>query len=78
MKKIAIFLVRIYQLLLSPITGRYHCRFVPTCSQYMIEAIEKKGLLKGLFLGTLRLSKCHPFYKKNSGEILFDPVEKNG
>jgi len=61
MKLIALFLIRCYQLLLSPLLGR-HCRFYPTCSVYTYEAIEKYGLLKGIFLGSKRLLKCHPFH----------------
>lgn len=65
-------LVKIYQMLISPlIGGYYHCRFTPTCSNYMIEAIQKKGLIKGFFLGMLRITKCHPFSKKSG----FDPVK---
>lgn len=52
--------------------GYNKCKFYPTCSNYMIEAIEKKGLLKGLFLGTLRILKCQPFSKKSG----YDPVDK--
>ncbi len=61
MKKIALFLIRIYQLLLSPLLGR-NCRFTPTCSVYTSEAIKKHGFLKGIFLGGKRLAKCHPFH----------------
>lgn len=61
MKQIALFLIRCYQLLFSPLLGR-HCRFYPTCSVYTYEAIEKHGLIKGIFLGTKRLLKCHPFH----------------
>ncbi|MGD8535448.1 MAG: membrane protein insertion efficiency factor YidD [Candidatus Aminicenantes bacterium] len=61
MRKIALFLIRIYQLLLSPLLGR-NCRFTPTCSVYTSEAIKKHGLLKGIFLGGKRLIKCHPFH----------------
>ena len=61
MKKIALFLIRIYQLLLSPLLGR-NCRFYPTCSVYTSEAIKKYGFLKGIFLGGKRLAKCHPFH----------------
>jgi len=62
--RIAILFIRLYQLFLSPFLGFYKCRFTPSCSQYMIEAISKKGLLKGFLLGISRLSKCHPFSKK--------------
>jgi len=61
MKKIALFLIRVYQLLLSPLFGR-NCRFYPTCSVYTSEAIKKYGFLKGIFLGGKRLAKCHPFH----------------
>jgi putative membrane protein insertion efficiency factor len=61
MKQIVLFLIRCYQLLLSPLLGR-HCRFYPTCSAYAYEAIKKYGLLKGILLGTKRLLKCHPFH----------------
>jgi len=45
------------------------CRFEPTCSEYMAQAIEKKGIAKGLFLGIRRLLRCHPFSRGG-----FDPV----
>ncbi|MGD2245716.1 MAG: membrane protein insertion efficiency factor YidD [Candidatus Aminicenantes bacterium] len=61
MRKIALFLIRIYQLLLSPLFG-CNCRFTPTCSVYASEAIKKYGFLKGMFLGGKRLVKCHPFH----------------
>ncbi len=70
-RQIPIFFIRFYQVIFSPILGSYKCRFTPTCSNYMILAIEKKGLIKGFFLGVCRLLKCHPFSKKSG----FDPVE---
>lgn len=68
MKAVAIFLIRAYQLTLSPLLGN-HCRYHPTCSAYAREAIEKHGLLKGVRLGARRLLRCHPFH---AGGI--DPV----
>jgi len=61
MKNIVLFLIRCYQVLISPLLGR-HCRFYPSCSTYTYEAIKKHGLLKGIFLGGKRLLKCHPFH----------------
>ncbi len=70
MKKTVIILVRIYQAALSPILPFNHCRFVPSCSQYTLEAVEKHGVLRGLYLGMRRLLRCHPFHK-HAG---YDPV----
>ena len=61
MKNIVLFLIRCYQVLFSPLVGG-HCRFYPSCSSYTYQAIEKHGLLKGIFLGGKRLLKCHPFH----------------
>jgi hypothetical protein len=61
-RRLAVYLVRGYQLLLSPFLGS-NCRFYPTCSNYMIEAIELHGVLRGLWLGVRRLSRCHPYHE---------------
>lgn len=61
MKKIALVLIKGYRILISPLLGR-NCRFYPSCSEYAHEAIQKHGLSKGIFLGTKRLLKCHPFH----------------
>jgi uncharacterized protein len=52
--------VRLYQLTLSPIFGR-HCRFRPTCSNYMIGAVEKYGAVRGTAKGIWRILRCNPF-----------------
>ncbi|TCP93416.1 hypothetical protein EDC44_11914 [Cricetibacter osteomyelitidis] len=57
--KILIRLIRLYQLVLSPLLGP-HCRFNPTCSQYGIEALKTHGALKGSWLTVKRILKCHP------------------
>ncbi len=59
------FLIRAYQYAISPFLGN-NCRFYPSCSHYMLEAIETHGLLKGIGLGTRRILKCHPW---NDGGI---------
>ena len=67
MKYILIFFINVYKALPGPWHGM--CRFYPTCSNYMIEAIEKYGLIKGIRLGIIRILKCHPGGKKG-----YDPV----
>ena len=69
MKKIFLFLIRLYQRSVSPYTPA-RCRFRPTCSAYAYEAINKYGVLKGGWLAIRRLLRCHPFYKGNP----YDPV----
>jgi hypothetical protein len=68
MSRIAIILIRLYQLLLSPLLGA-NCRFEPTCSQYAIEAIEKYGFFQGGWLAVKRILRCHPLGKSG-----YDPV----
>ncbi|MBU2590853.1 MAG: membrane protein insertion efficiency factor YidD [Nitrospinota bacterium] len=60
MKRIIIALIRIYKTLISPILPP-SCRFTPTCSSYMEEAVKKYGATKGVYLGIKRLIRCHPF-----------------
>ncbi len=60
--------VRFYQKFLSPLCPGV-CRYTPTCSQYMIEAIQTHGIVKGLWLGTKRILRCHPW-----GGSGYDPV----
>lgn len=59
-KKFLLFLIKIYQSI-SKYTPPV-CRFTPTCSEYMRQAIVKYGVLKGLWLGIKRICKCHPFH----------------
>jgi putative membrane protein insertion efficiency factor len=60
MAKLLQFMIRAYQLVLSPFLGS-HCRFTPTCSQYAMEAIERHGALRGTWLAVKRIGRCHPF-----------------
>ena len=59
--RLCIVLLRLYQLTLSPLIGN-QCRFTPTCSNYMIQAIEKYGALRGVWKGTWRILRCHPWH----------------
>ena len=62
MIKILIFIIKFYQYFISPLFGN-KCRFLPTCSEYFIEALKAHGLIIGLKLGVKRIFKCHPFKK---------------
>lgn len=68
MKVVFIKVIEIYQRYVSVFMSP-SCRFQPTCSQYIIEALSEHGVLKGLFLGVKRICSCHPFHKGG-----FDPV----
>jgi len=59
--RFVILVVRAYQVVLSPLFGNC-CRFHPSCSNYMIEAIRKRGCPRGIWLGMCRLAKCHPLH----------------
>ena len=72
MKRSFIFLIKLYQLFISPILGSNKCRYYPTCSEYAIEAIDKKGIFKGSVMTLFRILKCQPFSKGG-----YDPVDKN-
>lgn len=61
MRKILIWFIRIYQLLLSPWLGN-HCRFHPSCSYYAVEAIDRYGPLLGVWFAVRRLLRCHPWH----------------
>ena len=68
MKKLLLSLIRFYRRSISPLFPP-SCRFVPTCSQYALEAIEKYGALKGGWLAFRRILRCNPFHKGG-----YDPV----
>ena len=68
MKNLLVWLLRAYQLLLSPMLGQ-NCRFYPTCSNYAIEAVRTHGAARGGLLAVRRVCRCHPW---NPGGV--DPV----
>lgn len=72
MKKLAIFLIKLYKKYISPFVQfcGIKCKFYPTCSEYTVEAIEKYGFIKGFFLGMKRILKCNPFSKGG-----YDPLK---
>ena len=68
MQRVLIALLRGYKLFVSPLLPSA-CRFHPTCSEYMMEAIAKHGVGRGIWLGLKRLGRCHPFHEGG-----YDPV----
>ena len=66
-----IFFIKGYQFIFRPFVGQ-HCRFYPTCSDYMIGVLKTQGFLKGFFLGIQRILKCHPWH---AGGI--DPIPES-
>jgi len=63
-----VLLIRFYQLAISPWLGR-RCRFHPSCSEYAVDALERHGVLKGLWLAVRRVGRCHPWHPGG-----YDPV----
>ena len=71
---ILIRLIKVYRFLISPLLGN-SCRYLPTCSEYTIEALETFGFFKGIFLSIKRIVTCHPIKFLGGGEG-FDPIKK--
>lgn len=69
MKKVFLGVIRAYQVAISPLLPPT-CRFIPTCSQYAVQAIEEYGALRGGFLALRRILRCHPFCKGG-----YDPLK---
>ena len=72
--KILIKLIKGYKFIVSPLLGQ-SCRYLPTCSEYSIEALNTYGLIKGLYMSFKRVLSCHPIKFLGGGEG-FDPVKK--
>ncbi|MBQ2967519.1 MAG: membrane protein insertion efficiency factor YidD [Clostridia bacterium] len=70
MKKLFILLIKGYQKFISPLKGRQTCIFIPTCSEYAVQAITKYGAIKGSYLALRRILRCHPFSKGG-----YDPLK---
>ncbi|MEM7294419.1 MAG: membrane protein insertion efficiency factor YidD [Pseudomonadota bacterium] len=68
MQKLVLGTIRAYRYLISPFLPP-RCRFIPTCSQYALEAVQAHGVRRGLFFGFRRVCRCHPW-----GDSGYDPV----
>ena len=68
MKKVFLWPVYLYQRAISPLLPP-SCRYYPTCSNYMIQAVEKHGVIKGFAMGLARIFRCHPFAKGGRDEV---------
>ena len=73
--KILINFIKAYKFIISPMLGN-SCRYLPTCSEYSIEALKTYGLIKGSLISFKRILSCHPIKFLGGGEG-FDPVKKN-
>ena len=74
LNNILIKIIKLYQFFISPLLGN-SCRYLPTCSEYSVEALKNFGFCKGLYLSLKRILSCHPIKFLGGGEG-FDPVDK--
>ncbi len=70
MRHVLLFLIAVYQKCISPLLPP-SCRFYPSCSAYFAEAVRKKGVVQGGWMGIKRILRCHPFHPGG-----YDPVDK--
>ena len=68
MRKLIVAILRLYKWALSPLLPSA-CRYYPSCSEYMRQAVEKYGPVRGVWIGIKRVARCHPFHQGG-----FDPV----
>ena len=73
--KILINFIKAYKFVISPLLGN-SCRYLPTCSEYSIEALKTYGLIKGSLISLKRILSCHPIKFLGGGDG-FDPIKKN-
>lgn len=74
MKSVACFLIKIYQKI--PISSHYSCKYIPTCSNYAIEALTRYGFIKGCYLSIKRILRCNPLSKGGYDPVCYEG-EKN-
>lgn len=77
MKRLALWLLGIYKRWVSPALPP-SCRYVPTCSEYAMEAVERYGVLRGGAMAAWRLLRCHPFVKGGLDPVVKDPTHCTG
>jgi hypothetical protein len=75
MKRLVIALIKGYSYLISPLLGN-NCRYLPSCSAYTQEAVERFGVLRGVWMGMKRISRCHPFHEGGYDPVPDDPDAK--
>jgi len=77
MKSLALWLLRVYKRWVSPAFPP-SCRYVPTCSEYAVEAVERYGTLRGGAMAAWRVLRCHPFVKGGLDPVVKDPTDGKG
>ena len=70
--------VRFYRRFLSPLKRTPSCRYLPTCSEYAIEAVEKRGVVRGMIMAAWRLLRCNPLFRGGYDPVVPVPPSREG
>jgi putative membrane protein insertion efficiency factor len=74
-RNLCVVILRVYRAVISPLYGDV-CRYYPSCSQYALQAIQQYGVVRGIFMGTLRIARCHPWAKGGVDDVPQRPVAR--
>lgn len=76
-RNLSVLVLRLYRVVISPLYGDV-CRYYPSCSSYTLQAIQQYGVVRGIWMGTLRIARCHPWASGGVDDVPQRPKSRNG